>query len=377
MTNTRNAKEQVVAAVTDPLPEKEVEMEKVTVSRANTDVNGVVNGVKEEEEEETKEEEDEVLVTITDANLNDVEIEQEEVVEEVVVLEAEEDIESIAVEEETNAPKIEENVVIIDEPTQQQQEEGQSESTVSNSATAAEVDDIITTETIANDESTDMTKSTTIRATTATIKRPVPELDEISNTSPTSSPESLSEQKYPPIGKRWAVAAPNIDLSASWKIIVTDRFKKEYDAYLKNLGQPSLVRSIAVSIVELTTEEMIQTESGRKLTIRGKNLRGVWERTLVASGADCTVEFDESSQQHDAMDLVTADKENVKAEAWWEDEGTVHRSYLRGVKKYGGGDFESRRFLEDDGNTLICESIFHPKDGGEPAVIKWSFMRTA
>ena len=186
----------------------------------------------------------------------------------------------------------------------------------------------------------------------------------------------LPETKALPEGNCWAVSAPDVDLSAVWKIVVDEKFKEEYDTYLKNLGQPSLVRSIAVNIVELTTEEVIQGDNGRTLSIKGKNLRGVWERTLLASGSDYENDFNEDVEEHDQIDLITADKEKVKAEAWWEDRGTVHRSYLRGVKKYGGGDFESKRYLEDDGNTLICESIFHPKEGKEPAVIKWTFTRT-
>lgn len=184
-----------------------------------------------------------------------------------------------------------------------------------------------------------------------------------------------STSKTIPNGQRWAIAAPNVDLTGNWKIFVDDSFKEQYDTYLKNLGQPSLVRSIAVSIVELTTEEVIQENEGRELSIKGKNLRGAWDRTLVASGSDYDYDFHEDHHEHNQIDLITADKEKVKAEAWWEENGTVHRSYLRGVKKYGGGDFESRRYLEDDGNTLICESEFHPKGGESQAVIKWTFKK--
>jgi hypothetical protein len=178
-----------------------------------------------------------------------------------------------------------------------------------------------------------------------------------------------------PKGEKWAVAAPNVDLTGKWKIIVSDAFKSEYDGYLKNLGQPSLVRSVAVSIVEMTTEEVIQSDNGRALCIKGKNLRGIWERTLIASGSDVNTHLGEDIE-HTKVPLVTADKENVVAESWWEKNGTVHRSWLRGVRKYGGGDFESRRFLTDDGNRLVCESEFHPQGGEkDKAVITWTFER--
>mmetsp|Transcript_8357 Transcript_8357/g.15773 ORF Transcript_8357/g.15773 Transcript_8357/m.15773 type:complete len:484 (-) Transcript_8357:32-1483(-) len=178
-----------------------------------------------------------------------------------------------------------------------------------------------------------------------------------------------------PKGERWAVSSPEVNLSGKWKIIASDDFKKDYDIYLKNLGQPSLVRSIAVSIVDMTTEEVTQSDNGRSLSIKGKNLRGVWDRTLLASGSDIDVEHGENDE-HTKIPLVTADQENVEAESWWEKNGTVHRSWLRGVKKYGGGDFESRRYLADGGKKLICESVFHPQARDkENAVITWLFER--
>jgi hypothetical protein len=175
-----------------------------------------------------------------------------------------------------------------------------------------------------------------------------------------------------PKGSRWALAAPSIDLSGEWELIVTDEFRKQYDRYLERLGQPMLVRSVAVGIVAQTTEETVQFDQGRSLLIVGKNIRGVWTRTLVASGTD--------SNSLDYVPLkvpiVTADSEKVNAESWWEENGTVHVSWLRGVTKYGGGSFESRRYLEDNGDVLVCESVFHPNDTSkEPNRITWKFRR--
>ena len=187
--------------------------------------------------------------------------------------------------------------------------------------------------------------------------------------------DTLEVQPTLPRGERWAVAAPGTDLTGKWKIVVSDDFKKEYDQYLKNLGQPSLVRSVAVSIVEMTSEEVIQSDKGRSLCIKGRNLRGVWDRTLKSSGSDFDFEH-KDDDKHIRVSLVTADKENVEAESWWENDGTLHRSWLRGVKKYGGGDFESRRYLSDEGNTLICESIFHPHGREkDTAAITWTFRK--
>jgi len=172
-------------------------------------------------------------------------------------------------------------------------------------------------------------------------------------------------------GDRWSVSS--VDLSGDWTLVVTDDFKAEYDKYLKQLGQPQLVRSIAVSIVGQTTEHTDQTDDGRELLIRGSNVRGVWERTLVASGAD-----ERSSKYRPVLSpIVSADGEEVESESWWECGGTKHRSWLRGVSKYGGGDFESLRYLTDD-DVLVCESTFHPSDSKnkrEAAKVTWRFKR--
>ena len=161
-------------------------------------------------------------------------------------------------------------------------------------------------------------------------------------------------------------SAKNIDLSGDWNLIVTDDFKQEYERYLTLLGQPFFVRSVALSIVALTTESTKQTNNGKELLIKGQNLRGVWERTLVT----------ESDNDADKNTITTADGEQVACEAWWEKGGTVHRSWLRGVQKYGGGSFESKRFLENEGSVLVCESIFHPTDESrEKATVTWRFQR--
>lgn len=198
-----------------------------------------------------------------------------------------------------------------------------------------------------------------------------------------SSSVSLSDSEFTtpkvsrenPTGERWAISSADVDMTAKWKIIVDEKFKVCYDKYLKGLGQPSLVRSIAVSIVELTTEEIIQSNEGREICIKGKNLRGIWERTLVSSGSDYDSHH-AHDQDHVQVPLITADQETVQAEAWWEKEGTEHISWLRGGKKYGGGDFESRRYLKDDGHTLVCESTFHPRrEDKEKPYIVWTFQR--
>jgi hypothetical protein len=81
---------------------------------------------------------------------------------------------------------------------------------------------------------------------------------------------------------RWAVAAPNVDLLGDWKLIADEQFKADYDKYLTLLGLPLLVRSVDLGIIGFTTKETVMTDQGRNLTIKGRNVCGVLDRTLVA-----------------------------------------------------------------------------------------------
>ena len=173
-------------------------------------------------------------------------------------------------------------------------------------------------------------------------------------------------------------ATATTDLSGNWTILVDDAFTSAYDEYLRKLGQPLLVRTLALTVIRNTKEETLQTENGQKLFVRGKNVRGSWERTLETSeeetsGRDGTQHVVDGHTLHP---LTTADGESVEVASWWEDGGKVHHSWVVGGKKYGGGDFENRRFLTDDGNILVCESIFHPTESDrEKATVTWRFLR--
>ena len=100
---------------------------------------------------------------------------------------------------------------------------------------------------------------------------------------------------------------------------------------------------------------------------------------LTASGyPDFDTDSEEKDFSHMKTSIKTADSEDVDAEAWWEELGTKHRSWVRGGTKYGGGDFESLRYLEggSNGSVLVCVSTFHPKDASkEKAVVTWRFKR--
>lgn len=197
---------------------------------------------------------------------------------------------------------------------------------------------------------------------------------------------SLSEEEMDfHAHERWALSDPKVDLSGSWVLIADDSFKAEYDIYLRNLGFNRLTRGVAVSLISRTTEVTRQSERGRSLYLCGKNPKGSWERTIVASGYP---DFETQSERtagkdyfHRSHSIKTAESEDVEAEAWWEDRGRVHISWLRGGTKYGGGDFESRRYVQvgDKGSSddiLVCESVFHPKKKGkEKAEVTWKFKR--
>ena len=179
-----------------------------------------------------------------------------------------------------------------------------------------------------------------------------------------------------PNGDRWAISAPDVDLTGKWELVVTNDFKKHYDKYLERLGQPRLVRSVALSspVISQTMEELIQTDCGRSLLIRGKNVRGTWDRTLEASGAA----LDQDDYTPLKVSIQTVDGEHVESEAWWEEEGIVHTSWMRGVTMYGGGSFFSRRYFEEVGDeTLyVCESSFVFNDSKkEDNGLTWKFRR--
>ncbi len=189
-----------------------------------------------------------------------------------------------------------------------------------------------------------------------------------------------------------AATTAAVDLTGNWTLIVDDTFTSQYENYLRRLGQPMLVRTVAQTVIGSTKEETVQSDDGQKLFIRGMNVRGSWERLLEASEQIAEEDMSHSDasknlavvQGHELKPMVTADGDNVAVASWWENNGTVHHSWVVGVHKYGGGDFENKRYLKDNGNMLVCESTFHPRDlegdGGqgqvrEKASVTWRFLR--
>jgi hypothetical protein len=163
-----------------------------------------------------------------------------------------------------------------------------------------------------------------------------------SKATTTSSFTTTTTTAPPSTQQRQATAT--VDFTGNWTLIVDDNFKSEYDSYLRKLGQPMLVRTLAEAVIGTTKEEVIQNDEGKELYIRGMNVRGSWERTLEASEMDVgnyVVEGGTDTvhavEGHVLKPMITADEEEVEVASWWEDGGKVHRSWVVGGKKYGGG----------------------------------------
>ncbi len=169
-------------------------------------------------------------------------------------------------------------------------------------------------------------------------------------TTPATSTTTTTTNTAPSSTHQQRQATATVDFTGNWTLIVDDNFKSEYDSYLRKLGQPMLVRTLAEAVIGSTKEEVIQNDEGKELYIRGMNVRGSWERTLEASEMDVgndvvVVEEEEEGgsttvhavEGHVLKPMITADEEEVEVASWWEDGGKVHRSWVVGGKKYGGG----------------------------------------
>eukprot|EP00594_Rhizosolenia_setigera_P007139 CAMPEP_0178953114 /NCGR_PEP_ID=MMETSP0789-20121207/8234_1 /TAXON_ID=3005 /ORGANISM="Rhizosolenia setigera, Strain CCMP 1694" /LENGTH=198 /DNA_ID=CAMNT_0020634327 /DNA_START=264 /DNA_END=860 /DNA_ORIENTATION=+ len=176
-----------------------------------------------------------------------------------------------------------------------------------------------------------------------------------------------------PRGLRWSISNSSVDLSGNWVLAVSSEWKDQYDLYLQSLGINSFVRKIALMMIHRTKEETVQTENGLELKIISSNPKGTWERTLISSG---------SSLENDKFEplfhqIKNANGDECEAESWWEDQGKVHHSWMRGGPS---GDYQSIRYLEDNGKFYICESYFYERKSGSissnpTGKIIWRFER--
>lgn len=199
------------------------------------------------------------------------------------------------------------------------------------------------------------------------------ETEETPSNNETMQLEEVKEQVIAPsldeiiTNSRQSKAANNVDLSGSWKPIVTEEFKKEYDSFLANCSQSFMFRKVVVNGIGYQTEIIRQLNNGVDLEIIATNPAGNWNRTLVAS---------DELQPLNAT-ITDPDGDRVQVEAWWEENGTKHKSLLRGKPRVQGGVFETVRYLESD-NVLVCESGFHPTPSSmkfKYGFVSWKFQR--
>jgi hypothetical protein len=198
----------------------------------------------------------------------------------------------------------------------------------------------------------------------------------------TTATSSYSEEESLPKGPRWVIAHPSTDLTGTWVPLIDSEFQNVYRQYLENCGTSLVFRQVCLNFCGVTRERIEQAEQGRLLHLHGKSPAGGWKRTLVSSGAD----IDKETYEPVHSEFFDPDKELVKVEAWWEEQGTVHKSWLRNKPGVAGGEFESTRYLKDnqDGSVeLICESIFHPSESDrnnpsskfKPGFVRWRYRK--
>ena len=168
---------------------------------------------------------------------------------------------------------------------------------------------------------------------------------------------------------RQSKAAEHVDLSGTWAPIVTSTFKNEYDSYLENCGESFMLRKVFVNGIVYQREVIRQLDEGINLEIIATNPAGNWNRTLVTS----------DGLQPMNITLTDPDGDKVQIEAWWEDNGTKHKSLFQGKPRVQGGVFETVRYLESD-DVLVCESSFLPSPSSSSKFkygnVLWRFKRS-
>jgi len=218
-------------------------------------------------------------------------------------------------------------------------------------------------------------------------------------TATTTSAAAAAVVESPSHHHRSAWAANHVDLSGLWKPIITNQFLQEYDEFLKNCSQPYMVRQIVKQGLHYHIEHIVQSEHGRMLHITGTNPLGHWHRTLIASddyvvtnnGNEGKTKMKRTYFPPMNVTLVDPDGDTVHIEAWWDEDGTKHTSWLRGKPRLHGGVMETIRYVVHDSNNnndhrkddiLICESIFHPNPSPssgmkfQPGHVVWKYRRS-
>jgi len=176
--------------------------------------------------------------------------------------------------------------------------------------------------------------------------------------------------------RRRVVSASTTDLTGEWTPLVTSAFKSSLDAFLTASGQSYWIRKAVIGSLHMQREVIQQRNHGRDLQIVSIHPLGQWNRTLRTSafGKDNM----RGSTESVYYTILEPDGNEAQVKAWWEGQGTVHKSRLRGSSRViEGGEFEASRYLEDE-NILVCESTFHPPEHeGLPISLTWRFEKVA
>lgn len=189
----------------------------------------------------------------------------------------------------------------------------------------------------------------------------------------------VDDWKEAPVGTRWAISHPQVDFSGTWAPVIDQLFLQQYSHYLSRIGISLVMRQVCCRFCQTTREHVEQQDGGRCLHFTTTSPAGSWRRSLTSSGTDNNGRKDTFQVVH--SEFLDPDRALVQVEAWWQDQGTVHVSWLRNTPRVQGGEFESRRYLQkaDDGVVeLICESTFHPAAGSskfQPASVRWRYRK--
>ena len=267
--------------------------------------------------------------------------------------------------------------------------EKKSESRESSDETATEGNDVVVAE---KEEETQVAEESQVVS-----DQQQQQLDDEKNENLT---DEEKKKLLPTHSSRWAICDPSVDLSGTWKPVASEEFKSEYDRYLTNCGEGVLLRKAFAAAIPIGKEIVQQTHDGKELSITGVTPFTSWKRTLITSGSDYIINGDTTKSKNDKKedDIVNdynvttvsfkdPDGDVVNVEAYWIDNGTKHKSFLRGKPRVYDGYFESTRYLipgennDKEKDVLVCEATFHPPvEKANPSKFKqdtvtWKFNR--
>jgi hypothetical protein len=195
-------------------------------------------------------------------------------------------------------------------------------------------------------------------------------------------------------------ARPGLDLSGTWKPIVSTAFLESYGLFLQACGESYWMRKLLVNAVSMQTQKVHQYDNGERLEIVDIHPLARWNRTIVASKIEYSI-FHVHHEEH-INKMIDPQGDELQIVANWCGNGTIHRSVLKTNKsRLQDAWLETRRYLEKVGPLpegdetsrgklsaggrgsineyiLVCESIFHPLPHHSklrPASIVWKYER--